>query len=864
MGREDALRWLARETPLDANAASNLLRYLEEQKEHTGALPTDRSVTVERFRDEIGDWRIAILTPFGGRVHAPWALAAQNLLSARAGFDVETTYTDDGIMLRFADVDALPALELLIPSPEEVEDRVVEELSGSALFATTFRESAARALLLPRRSPNRRTPLWLQRLRARNLLAAVRRYPSFPIVLETYRHCLKDVFDLPALREILSGIARGEIAVNDVSTGSASPFSRSLAFTYVASYLYEGDAPAAERKAQALALDRGLLKELLGDVELRDLIDAGVLEEVEAELSGVATGHRARSADELEDRLRRSGDLSLEELRVLSTSDPVPWIEKLSKELRIARLGIAGEERFVSVSDEERYRRGLLEEGRDLEEILLRFARRRGPFLAEEAARRYRLPQDRVERALASLASGERLVHGELRPSGTSMEWCDPDVLRRLKRRTLEKLRRQAAPVEASVLARFLPEWHGLGERRRGLPALEHAIAQLEGLPLPWSSLLEGVLPRRVEDFRVESLDHLSASGALVWVGAGALGGRDGRVVLYRRERARFLLGAPPPCDPASELEARILDELGRRGASFTVELAPRGDELSLQALEEALARLMWAGLVTNDTFFPLRNLGKARTRRPARRASLPRFAGGRWSLVAGLRDPSISDTEKAHARVTMLLERYGVVSRKAAEFEEIPGGFGAIYPLLREMEERGLLRRGHFVAGLPGSQFALPGAVERLRRCRDAEAEAEVDADDGGITPYLAVDPANPYGSILPWPSEGEGERGSRKARPRRVPGAWVVLHRGRLVLYLEKGGRRLVTFGEFAEPGVARRAIEALTKLPRVRPQRLRIAAIDDEPAATGRHAGLLRELGFFREAGSMVYAAHPRSDS
>ncbi len=861
MGRDDARVWLARETPLDANAVTNLLRYLEDQKEHAGGLPTDREITVERFRDEIGDWRIAILTPFGGRVHAPWALAVQNLLTARAGFQVETMYTDDGIMLRFADVDALPPLELLVPSPEEVEDRVVEELSGSALYATTFRESAARALLLPRRSPNRRTPLWLQRLRAKNLLAAVRRYPSFPIVLETYRHCMKDVFDLPALREILSGIERREIAVNDVATQSSSPFARSLAFTYVANYLYEQDAPVAERKAHALALDRGLLKELLGDVELRDLIDAEVLEGVEEELSGVASGHQARNADEIEERLRRSGDLSLDELRERSTEDPRPAIERLENERRIARLSIAGEERYVAASDEERYRRGLTQDGDgpDLEEILLRFARGRGPFLTDQAARRYELPPEQVERVLASLAAEERLVLGELRPSGTSREWCDPEVLRRLKRRTLEKLRKQAAPVEPSVLGRFLPDWQGLGARRRGLPSLEEALAQLEGLPLPWSALIEGVLPLRVEDFRVEMLDLLSASGALVWVGAGALGQRDGRVILYRRERAPFLLPSPAPYEPASELETRILEQLARRGASFTVELAPRNDELSLGALDEALARLMWAGRITNDTFFPLRNLGKARSRRPGRlRPRLPRFAGGRWSLVEGIRGPSISETEKVHARVTMLLERYGIVSRSAAQFEEIPGGFGAVYPLLREMEERGRLRRGHFVATLPGSQFALAGAVERLRRWRDQADEQDA---AGEIAAYLAVDPANPYGSILPWPSEAE--RASRKARPRRVPGAWVVLYRGRLVLYMEKGGRSLVTFGEFDDPDVARRAIETLERLPRIRPQRLRIAAIDDEPPATSSHAGLLRSLGFFQEGGSMVYAAHPRRD-
>ena len=869
MSTDGARKWLEENTPLDAHAATNLVTYIEEQKEHTGSLPTDRHITVERFRDELGDWRLCILTPFGSRVHAPWALAIQNLLSTRAGYEVETMYTDDGIVLRFADVEELPDLESLFPDPEELEDRVVEELANSALFASNFRENAARALLLPRRQPGRRTPLWQQRLRAKNLLAAVTRYPSFPIVLETYRQCLKDVFDVPALKDLLRSVASRDVRVSDVETATASPFARSLTFAYVANYLYEQDAPLAERKAQALTLDRNLLRELLGQAELRELIDVEVLDDVEAELAGLADGWKARNADELEDLLRRVGDLTQAEIGARTTEDPTAWLDKLENERRAVHVRIARENRMIAVTDVARYRdalgavppaglpSNLLEPTESsLEGLVRRFARTHGPFLTEALAERWALLPSQIDAVLELLERDGHLVRGEIRPLGVRPEWCDPEVLRRLKRRTLAKLRKEVAPVEASVLGRFLPEWHGVHTSSSGRLRLEETLAQLEGLPMPWSSLLEVILPQRVRDFRPEMLDMLSASGAIVWVGVGALGSSDGRVALYRRDRAPVLLPARDAYEPQSDLEAKILEHLDERGASFTLELAPKTEELSVSELEGALLNLVWAGQITNDTFAPLRSLSKRIRRR--RRGERVSYAGGRWSLVAGLIDESVSDTERAHARVTMLLERYGLVSRTAALFEDLPGGYQAIYPLLREMEERGRLRRGHFVEGLSGSQFALPGAIERLRAVRD-QLNHEKSPDDE-IEAYLAVDPANPYGSILPWPQP----KTERRARPRRVPGAWVLLYKGRLVLYMEKGGRTLLTFGELTEPGVAKAAFSKLTTLPRRRPHRLRIEAIDDEVPTKSPHETLLSELGFFPDVTSMVYAETPTPDS
>ncbi len=854
---EQARDWLSAHAPLDEDAASNLARYIEEQREHSGTLPTDRSVTVERFPDELGDWRICILTPFGARVHAPWALAVQNALSTRAGYEVETMYTDDGIVFRFADAEELPDLSLLLPDPEEVEDRVVEELSHSALFASTFRENAARALLLPRRRADGRTPLWQQRLRAKSLLSAVSRFPSFPIVLETYRQCLKDVFDLPALKEVLRGLQTREVQIREVETASASPFARSLTFAYVANYLYEQDAPLAERKAQALTLDRNLLRDLLGQAELRELIDREVLEEVEAELAGLTDDWRARSPDELEDLLRRIGDLSESEIRERTTEDPDSdsWIRSLESQMRTVPINVAGERRFIAVTDAGLYRDALgvvppaglpdsvlgpVEE--PVEELLLRFARTHGPFLTDAPAKRFGLAPALVERGLLHFEADGRLLRGEIRPLGVTPEWCDPSVLRRLKRRTLGKLRKEVAPVEASVLGRFLPEWHGLDEDLRGVKRLEEVVARLEGMPLPWSSLIESILPRRVKDFRPEMLDELSSSGSVVWVGRGALGSRDGRVALVRRERAPLLLDPPLAYEPRNDLKVAILDHLERRGASFTLELASAAGDTSLSELTESLLNLVWGGQITNDTFFPLRDLGKTKRRR---RSEVVSYAGGRWSLVRGLFGADVSETERVHARITTYLERHGIVSRAVALFEEAPGGYQSIYRVLREMEERGGVRRGHFVEGLAGSQFALAGAIERLRGARE-------DAADNRLRALLAVDPANPYGAMLPWPTTAE-----RKARPRRIPGAWVILNKGELAMFLEKGGRSLLTFAPCEDLGVARAAFETLKNLPRRRPNRLRLHAIDNTPTAESPHAPLLRELGFFREASAMVYS-------
>jgi ATP-dependent Lhr-like helicase len=852
-----AARFLEETTPLDAHAARNLAAYVGEQKAHTGTLPTDRAVTVERFRDELGDWRVCILTPFGARIHAPWAMALERLLADQIGAELQVMYTDDGIVLRFADVEDLPGVESLFPDPEEVEGLVTEQLADSALFAGLFRENAARSLLLPRRRPDRRNPLWAQRLKARHLLAEVRRYPGFPVVLETYRQALADVFDLRGLQDLLARVRSRELRVDSVETPSASPFARSLVFAYVAAYIYEQDAPMAERKAQALTLDRALLAELLGQAELRDLIDAGALDLLERELQCLTPERRARDADQLHDVLRRLGDLSAAELEARAADDPRPWLARLEGARRAVCLRVAGQAHWVAAEDAGLYRDALgclvppglpdafLGPVPDpLQRLLRRYARGRGPFLTREPVLRYGLGTGEAEGVLRRLESDGYLVRGEIRPGGVELDWCDAEVLRRLKRLTLARLRRAVEPVEGRTLGRFLPAWQGVGAVSSGEP-LAAAVTHLEGLPLPWSVLSENVLPARVRGFSPEALDALAASGAVVWVGDGALGPGDGRVVLYRRESVRRLL-SPRAVEAHGEVAAAVVDTLARRGASFLVDLddAVRRAVAGLSRLdfEAALWSLVWNGVVTNDTLAPLRSLRAGP--RPAG-SHARRLAGGRWSLVRDLVDPAVGETERAVARVEMLLERYGVVSREAARAEDLPGGFGPLYRVLREMEEAGRVRRGYFVEGLAAAQFARPGAVDRLRGLRP-DPDAVEPPDDGEVVALAAMDPANPFGALLPWPDPPAGV----EARARRVPGAFVFLVRGEPVLYAASGGRQLLTLGadrEGAGPRLAA-ALRFLAAVPRpARRRALLVERVDGVPVSRSPLQPLLLACGF-----------------
>ncbi len=826
---------------LDPHAASNLWQYINDQQTLTKTLPTDKTVVVERFRDEIGDWRVCVLTPFGARVHAPWALALESMLGKRTGQQVQATYGDDGIVLRFADSDVPPPVASLMLDPATIEDDVTEQLGQSALFASAFRENASRALLLPRRRGQGRTPLWQQRLKAKMLMAAAQRYPSFPIVLETYRQCLRDIFDLPSLMSILEAIERRDIRVVDVETPHASPFARGLAFAYIANYLYEKDAPQAERRAHALTLDRSLLRELLGQSDMRSLLDAEVIGQVTDDLQHLGEQSRARDADELHDVLRRLGDLHIDELQNRATSDVRPWLDKLQQERRIALVRIAGQARYICVEDAGRYRDALgilppaglptrfLQDVPDARlDLWRRYARHHGPFVAEPLTARYALPAATIVAELDSLTRAGHLVHGALSPTGEALEWCDAEVLRRLKRATLAKVRGEAAAVAATAYAEFLPRWHRMDAPPRGPRALEEALTQLEGVALPWSAWCSAILPLRVADFNVDMLDMLCATGAFVWMGHGALGPRDGRVSFTRRAFADLVLHRKPVPENLSEDHLQLLNHLDKRGACFTVELSAVDPKLQGQALVGILLDLIWAGLITNDTVQPLRAL-TARARHP-RSAPWSAMMGGRWSRVgapeAALTDAAQS-TRRAHHLATQLLDRYAVVCREAANAEDITGGFSAVYDVYKTMEESGKVRRGYFVEGVGGAQFAHGFAIERLR------AQRQTSASDlpTPVQILAALDPAQVYGAVLPWP-----QRASEDARAlRRVAGAWVILHQGVLLGYVDAKGASLVTFmGTRAQPDAAALLVAGCKRIAAHSRRRvLRLQHIDQDAA-------------------------------
>ena len=910
-GRERARRRLLENHDLDDLAAENVLEYLTEERQAAGTVPTDRRIVVERFRDELGDWRIVVLTPFGGRVHAPWALAIESRLEERLGSGAQTIWSDDGIAIRLPegavaeDRDGLT--ELLFPSAEEVEDLVVGRLGTSAMFAARFRENAARALLLPRRRPGSRTPLWQQRQRSAGLLAVASRYGSFPIIVETYRECLADLFDLGALREILGGVARREIEVREVETAVASPFAGSLLFDYLAAFMYEGDAPLAERRAGALALDRELLRELLGQEELRDLIDPEALADLELALQALVPERAARTVDALHDLLRRIGDLTVEEVaaRISEPGAAADWLAALEGSRRAVALRMSGERRWIAIEDAARYRDALgaaLPVGvpaaflnpaeAALDGLVARWARSHGPFHGAEPAGRWAVSPARIDAALEALLEAGTILRGEFRPGGTEREWCDPDVLRQIRRRSLARLRREVEPVEQVVLARFLPAWQGVRPTggvapavKRGEAALERlaeVVDQLAGVPIPASVLERDVLPARIAGYQPRLLDELGALGEVAWVGRGSLGRDDGRIVLYRPGREALRPAWSGVAAPG-EVQGRLRERLAARGASFYREFAPAAGSASERDVLDALWDLVWAGEVTNDTFAPLRALrwrrpSGERRPRPGRMQLGPPEAVGRWSLVRGAEaagapasgsaaavgasaaagaTPAVgraasaggsvpnaaTATTRLHALAVALLDRYGVLTREAVASEDVLGGFSAVYPLLRAMEESGRIRRGYFVDGLGAAQFALPGAVDRLRSMREPAADGR---DDQSAAVFLlaAADPANPYGAALAWPRRDETDR-----RPvQRAAGAYVVLVNGAAALYLDRGGHSIQTLPASEDPAVAAAAFPALRALvDDGRFRELVVVRVDGEPVGVSRWRTLLEAGGF-----------------
>ena len=810
----------ARENGLDEWAAGNLVTYLHEQLDATAVLPTDRTLLVERFRDELGDWRLVVHSPYGTPVHAPWALAINARLRERYGVDGQAMASDDGIVIRIPDSDAeAPGGELIVFEADEIDDLVTQEVGGSALFASRFRECAARALLLPRRDPGRRSPLWQQRQRSAALLEVASKYPSFPIVLEAVRECLQDVYDLPSLVGLMRSIDRREVQVVDTATPSPSPFARSLLFGYVAQFVYEGDSPIAERRAAALSLDQGLLAELLGRAELRELLDPEVLAEVEAELQRLAEDRRARDAEGVADLLRLLGPLSAEEIsaRSVDGGEVASWLAELATARRVVEVRMGGDERWTAIEDIGRLRDGLgvpvppgtpdaftdpVED--PLADLVARFARTHGPFTTEQVAERLGLGGAVVRHTLQRLAAQGRVLDGEFRPAGSGPEWCDAEVLRKLRRRSLARLRKEVEPVEPAALGRFLGAWQHIGGKLRGVDGVLTAIDQLAGCPVPASGLESLVLSSRVRDYEPAYLDELTAAGEVLWAGHGALPGSDGWVSLHLADQAPLTLPAPEPLEHA-DLHQAVLDALAPGGAWFFRQLSEAVAAPTDAALSAALWELVWSGRISNDTLTPLRAFTRAgtashRSRRPPPRLRMsstthgrlpartgPPETGGRWALLPPVdTDP----TRRAHATAERLLDRHGVVIRGAVVSERVPGGFAGVYKVLSAFEDSGRCRRGYFVDGLGAAQFGTAGAIDRLRTFAELDPSATPSA-----VALAATDPANPYGAALPWPAstgtaEGAGHRPGRKA------GALVVLVDGVLTLYVERGGRTLLTW--------------------------------------------------------------------
>ncbi len=864
-----AMELLQRRHHLTEVAAKNLLAYVEDQR-RASAVPDDTRLVIERSRDELGDWRVCVLSPLGGQVFAPWAMAIAARVREEHGVEVETMWTNDGFVVRFPESDVAPDPSVLLPPSADVEALVTRQLSQTPLFAARFREAAARALLLPRRRPGGRTPLWQQRRRAQDLLEAASHHPGFPMLLEAYRECLRDVFDLPALVETLKGIESRALKLEVVDPPTPSPFASSLLFGYVANYIYDGDAPLAERRAQALSVDPLQLRELLGDAELRELLDADVLHEVELQLQFLTPESRARTKDGLHDVLLKLGDLTREE--IAARCDVPDAIEELVRERRAVELKIGGQARFVAVEQAARYRdalgaplplglpTALLEPVPNaLGELLMRYARSHAPFPASEPAARFGLTAIGVTRALDALVRAGRLLEGAFRPKGLEHEWSDGEVLARIRRRSLAKARREIEPVEPAVFGRLLTSWHGVTKRRRGLDATLDVVEKLQGLPLPASMLETEILPARLEQYLQSDLDALAAAGEVLWVGVESMGDRDGRVALYLTDHLPRL-HRPPPLDeeklPAREQQ--ILSVLKQRGASFFGDLHTAcGGGFPRETLD-ALWGLVWKGAITNDSFFALRSLWRKSDKRDrrehldgrafrSRRVVMP-TSEGRWALVQSRALAEASATERSHALAQQLLNRYGLVTREVASAEGIPGGFTAVSQVFSALEEAGKARRGYFVSGVGAMQFALPTVLELLRSYRSTPAQPEV-------VMLSVVDPANPYGALLDWPAL-QGEAGSG---PKREAGAQVVLVDGALVLWLSRGGQR--AFAWLPEDEVERDKVgkAIATRLAERAPKRLEkhqglLLEINGKNASEHPLAAALEQAGFHKTASGM----------
>ncbi|MGH7719331.1 MAG: DEAD/DEAH box helicase [Gemmatimonadaceae bacterium] len=910
----------------DEASARSLLEYVAEQRAATGVVPDDRTVLIEHFRDELGAVRIVIHSVFGGRVNAPWGMAlAQRVRDAIGGVDLQVQTSDDGIMLRLPDLGkAAPLHALSGLSPEEAEQRILEEVEATPLFGARFRMNAARALLLPRQNPRRRMPLWLQRLKATDLLETVRQFPSFPILVETYREVMQDAFDLPALKEVLRDIAEGRIAVRTVETDRPSPFAAGLQFGFVMDWLYADDTPRAERRAAVLAVDRTLLDDVMGAAG-GDEETARALEQVLAERRGTAASRRARSVDELAHLLDRAGDLTVEELRervaerdgwrrgdpfeelleggravairFLGAAAAVQWRIILtesypryaaalgSEAVAVVRWGTELEEREVASAVPEVLRSPVLDHQAARREVLARHLGLSGPVSIRQLQERYGWDASWLEARVLDWQRSGRLIRWKAADSAQDTLWCSARVATMARKRALALLRVEIEAVELPAFAGFLQWWQHLDPRDRleGQGGLQVVLRQLYGAPRPADAWERDYLPARVAGYDPTWLPQIGGAGRVVWAGGARPNAASGAVTLAsvrffpRGEGAIWLSDSTPP-ELSAGAEA-VRDALSRQGASFMEELQ-QATSLGLFALRDALRELVAAGLVTNDSVEALREVVRTRplpnrpredapdptrwlpadfTRSSARPVvqrrpnvrRLPRWrrsdaerpaAGwiGRWSLLRAPGTWGERPPEEEHAEVVarQWLERYGVVARDWWRRERPPVSWRSIYRELRRLEFRGEVRRGYFVRGLAGAQFALPDAVERLRAAREVDESAP-------FVVMAASDPANPYSLQL------EGAELAPLARPRGT-GALLVTRAGRIAMAVEGRGRRVsVSPGLSAEQvtAAARALGEYLSS--RLHPSGTRrppvVETMDAIPALTSPHFASFSSAGW-----------------
>lgn len=891
----------------DDNVLSNIKGLIDDQKNATGVLPWSRHLVLERCRDEMGDWRVILHSPYGRRVHAPWALAIGGRLHAQWGADASIVASDDGIVARLPDSDGkLPDAALFLFEPEKLLRIVREAVSSTALFAARFRESAARALLMPGRTPGRRSPLWQQRLRASQLLEIAAGYPDFPIILETARECLQDVYDLDALEQVIRRLNTGEIQISEVTTPAPSPFATDLLFGYVAEFMYATDAPLAERRASVLALDSELLGNLLGQGDPLELLDPEIIRQVEDELQRRAVGRKAQGMEGVYDLLRELGPMTIEELAVRhegTIADVRSWLDNLSADKRIFPVVIADTEQMACMDDAARLRDALgvrlpaslssawlHPANTPLRDLFMRFSRTHTLFTGTQIAQAFGLGvavaddllrQLRDEGVLIQLRSGAASIADDARAS----TWVNEEVFHRLRIRSLHAAREATRPVPATSYARLLLERQGIISPADGSPArlpassggmlegsdgVTRVIEQLAGIGLSASLWESQIFPARVRDYSPDILDELLATGEVIWSGQKKLGDDDGQVVLHLRDYLAETLSPPSGDSEAlSDLQRAILDVLSGGGAWFAQQLSAMiqaqtqrsgNDEwITPATLHEALWGLVWQGYITTDIWAPLRGLSRtvSASRQPSRRSprmrrgrptyALPRPTSvavpvsyttpaltGRWSLLPV---ETLNDTERMLAWTENMLDRYGVIGRQAVITENVPGGFPALQTLCRSMEDSGRILRGRFVEGMGGAQFAERHTIDRLRDLTSSNTENQAFT----AVALSANDPANPWGTLLPWPTHPSS------LVPARRNGAFVVISAGQLRLYLAQGGKKMMVWSENEEmpsPEIFSALASALRREPRLR---FTLTEVNDKPVRQTTLFTLLREVGF-----------------